>query len=81
MRDIREKVRDLMANKKGDKTGAKEMALEERDLTITETAGETEMGTAATNDWSNSPQLCRDVHVANSGAENRGGIKGRCSVH
>jgi hypothetical protein len=39
-----------MANVEADDTGVKAVAEEERDVTMTETAGETEMGAAASND-------------------------------
>jgi len=39
-----------MSDGEADNTGAKAVAEEERDVTMTETAGETEMGAAASND-------------------------------
>jgi hypothetical protein len=49
-RDIRNEAGEPMADGEADDTGEKAVAEEERDVTMTETAGETEMGAAASND-------------------------------
>jgi hypothetical protein len=43
-------IRQARADGEADDTGEKAVAEEERDMTMTETAGETEMGAAASND-------------------------------
>ena len=49
-RDIRNEAGERMADKEADDTGEKAMAEEDRDVTMTETAGETKMGAAASNE-------------------------------
>jgi hypothetical protein len=49
-RDIRNEAGEPMADGKADDTWEKAVAEEERDVTITETSGETEMRAAASND-------------------------------
>jgi len=49
-RDTRNEAGEPMANGEADDTGQKALAEEERDVTMTETSGETEMGAAASND-------------------------------
>jgi hypothetical protein len=49
-RDIRNEAAEAMTEGEADDTGENAVAEEERDVTMTETAGETEMGAAASND-------------------------------
>jgi len=56
-RDIGDKVGEAMADKGEDDTGEMEVAENDRDVPMTETAGETETGAAASNDLRNSAQL------------------------
>jgi hypothetical protein len=79
-RDIRNNTGEPMADREADNTWEKGVAEEERDVTMTETAGETKMGAASSNNYSNSAQLCQVVRVDNSGAGDRGGTKGGRSV-
>jgi hypothetical protein len=53
----------------------------QKDITMTETAGKTEMGAAASNVYSNSAQLYLVKHVGNCGTGNGGGTKGGRSVN
>ena len=49
-RNIRNEVGEWMADGEADDTGEKAVMEEERDVTMTETTGETEMGATASND-------------------------------
>jgi hypothetical protein len=79
-RDIRNEAREPMADAEADDTMEKVVAEEEIDVTMTETTGETEIGSAASNDWHNSAQLRQVVRVDHSSGGDRGGTKGGRSV-
>jgi len=65
-RDTRNQEGQPMAEE--EYTGQRDVAQEERDVTRTETAGNTELGAAASNDSSDSAQLCNITPVDHYGA-------------
>jgi len=79
-RDLKNEAGQPMANWEAEDAEEKAVAEEERDVTMTETAGETEMGTATANDLSNSAQLWQVVRVGTCGAGDGCGTNGGRSV-
>jgi len=80
VRDIWFKVDKLMGDQDAEDTSDNEGAEEERDMTKSETSRENRMGATASNDWSDSVDLCQVIRVDISGTGDGRGTMGGCSV-
>jgi len=77
VKNTRDKDGEPMADNEEDHTGEMEVLEEQRDVTMAETAGETEMGAAASNYSSNLAQLRQILHADLCRAGDGSGMKSR----